>query len=425
MRVLICDDEGAQDIIESLDESGVQYEAEALIKERLQHELQKFFADVDEYLSNPTSPEGVPATTLGAADIGLFDNNLTHLKMPGVRLTAEHIVGYIRAFTGLPYAVSLNKNPDVDFDLSYLVGDEETRADLALNTAHLANSGLWELPSTRARKGFRPWYWPQLSEESARREAQVDFVRRHWADPLVDAIELPVDDESLAFLTSRARSALYPGIESDDSGEGKALDEVTCQDVLLASSRSLPNREERVALGDAAASGVAPAMDVAARVVAADLDLWFRRDLLGPQETLVDVPHLLMRMPFLLGRGANDVAAWNRAVMSTSPPFGLDGSLYEEFLEPTRLHESAVRWTAVPSFRWARLKANEDLNELFFEADQNTWADVVFCEDISLFVSRSEARLFTADVDGPWATRYIHKMAGVRYRPLNRLDTQG
>ena len=48
-------------------------------------------------------------------------------------------------------------------------------------------------------------------------------------------------------------------------------------------------------------------MEIIARVVAAYIDRWFRRDVLGPQEALVDLPHLLMRLPFLLGEKAGDL----------------------------------------------------------------------------------------------------------------------
>ena len=76
-------------------------------------------------------------------DIVVLDNNLAALEVSGARQTAESIAGYIRAFTNIPYIVSLNKNPEVDFDLRYLLGDYQTQADVALNTDHLANRALW------------------------------------------------------------------------------------------------------------------------------------------------------------------------------------------------------------------------------------------------------------------------------------------
>ena len=67
---------------------------------------------------------------LPTPDIVILDNNLAELTIPGARHTAESIAGYIRAFTNIPYIVSLNKNPDIDFDLRYLMGDRHTQADV-------------------------------------------------------------------------------------------------------------------------------------------------------------------------------------------------------------------------------------------------------------------------------------------------------
>ena len=83
------------------------------------------------------------------------------------------------------------------------------------------------------------------------------------------------------------------------------------------------------------------ARGVVARVAAGEVDRWVRRDLLGPQDLLVDVPHLLMRMPFLLGRDANEPERWNDAVMGTEEPYGLSDDIYRNHLQGARfLHES-------------------------------------------------------------------------------------
>ena len=39
---------------------------------------------------------------------------------------------------------------------------------------------------------------------------------------------------------------------------------------------------------------------------------------------LIDVPHLVAQMPFLLGEKANDLDHWNKVAMHKDAPFGLD-----------------------------------------------------------------------------------------------------
>ena len=121
----------------------------------------------------------------------MIDNNLTHLKVSGGRLTAESIAGYIRAFTTGTYIISVNKNPDVDFDLRFLIGDYNTRTDLALNETHLGNRALWTGDPRDADDGFIPWYWPHLDGVAKRRKEQIAFVheRLDEAGVLVSRIQ--------------------------------------------------------------------------------------------------------------------------------------------------------------------------------------------------------------------------------------------
>ena len=52
----------------------------------------------------------------------------------------------------------------------------------------------------------------------------------------------------------------------------------------------------------------------AARFVAARIGKWLEREVLAPQDVLLDVPHLLQRFPFLMGDSVGDPGAWNQAV---------------------------------------------------------------------------------------------------------------
>jgi hypothetical protein len=151
--------------------------------------------------------------------------------------------------------------------------------------------------------------------------------------------------------------------------------------------------------------------------------MWFRRDVLAPQDVIVDVAHLLARMPFLLGSRASNVKAWNAAIQKARPPFGLEKSIYTRHLSKARCHLDT--WIQSPSFWWPSLKENEKLNQSFFRAEKEKWADCVFCEDISAFVARGKGvgvpREFVADFESPWDRRYVRYLSGKRYVPRSRM----
>ncbi|MYF08950.1 MAG: hypothetical protein F4233_13875, partial [Rhodospirillaceae bacterium] len=103
----------------------------------------KFFSAVSAILKSSASADNKELNWIGEFDVLIVDNDLTDLELGGAMLTAESIIGYLRAFTDVPYIISLNKNHDVDFDLRYLYGDYQSFSDLALNTNHLSNQRLW------------------------------------------------------------------------------------------------------------------------------------------------------------------------------------------------------------------------------------------------------------------------------------------
>jgi hypothetical protein len=426
MKVLVCDDipDRCAEAVDKIRESG-QTDPAVLVDKDLTTELTKLFENVRKCMDDPVNYKPGDESPFDGADIVILDNKLTELKLSWTRLTAESIAGYVRAFTEAPYVVSLNMNEDVDFDLRYLVGDFSTRADLALNTNHLANPSLWSGNQADAKDGFLPWYWPRLATVADRRRLQIEFVSRNLDTPVVEA--LGFNEEAIDFLSLHAKGALSPEAASDgeiDRG-GKAVDKVTFRDVFIAKDRSLPFKEERKTISEVEQKASGSIREIISRVVAADIDLWFRRDVLGPQEPLVDIPHLLMRFPFLLGNRATDINEWNKAASAEAAPYGLDKKLYEDHLVKTQFNHEV--WVPNPCFRWPDLKADDPLNECFFAAKVGDWADVVFCEDRSAFVERvpkgGEAPPieFPAEFEGSWTRRYISRIEGIRYAPRSRL----
>ena len=200
------------------------------------------------------------------------------------------------------------------------------------------------------------------------------------------------------------------------------MESVTFLKFFEEACRSLPNLPDREALSAAVAKSE-HARQVVARVVAGEVERWIRRDLLGPQDVLVDIPHLLARMPFLLGPHGGTMRFWNDAIMETEPPYGLWNDVYRGHLHEARFAHDM--WTKGPCFWWRHLKADAELNRMFYQAEIQ-WADAVFCEDSSRFVCAADGgdpktMEFAAEFEGSWNRRHIECLPERRYSPKSRL----
>ena len=416
MKILVCDDieNRGRRTLKEIAAAERGHETELLSDDALKEAIRRLFDRAEAVLKNPESAtdENDKWEFNADFDLAILDNNLSALRVAGARHTAESIAGYVRAFGDIPYIVSLNKNPQVDFDLRYLVGDYQTHADVALNERHLSNRALWTGDPKHAKEDFLPWYWPALNNAAKRRRGQIEFVAEHLDQPILSSMAFPA--AASHELSPHARGALSPDAVRASS--------ITFMKFFVTACRSLPIRADRVKLAKAASASDA-ARAVVARVVAGEVDRWVRCDLLGPQDLLVDVPHLLMRMPFLLDRHANEPERWNDAVMATERPYGLSGDIYRDHLQAARFPHDV--WTKSPCFWWRKLKSDRELNQLFF-GDESQWAEVFFCEDLSRFEPRDSgkglgAMAFTAEFEGAWTRRHVAHLKGKHYTPMSRL----
>jgi hypothetical protein len=413
MRILICDDNprNADDIEAAVREGAGRVAITKLTSNELLGAVTNLFEHIRTRLEGK---KGGATADFDGFDLVLIDNNLSLLATTGARLTAESIAGYLRVFSSASYIVSLNKNPDVDFDLRYLVGDYATRADLAINTEHLESKGLWSSKLTDDE--FRPWYWPNLPDATERRKRQIDFVGAHLSKPILRSFGFTGD--VIGTLSRHAVGALNPEATKGESSDAATIsaDELTFRQLFESSPRTLALDDERTALLNG------KNRTRVARAIAGELDLWFRRDVSGPQNVLVDVPHLISRMPFLLGEeGARNIDAWNAAATATAEPFGLDKALYGKVLKKHRF--VLDDWVARPSFWWSDIEQNAELQRRQF--DLKNVGDFVFCEDISRFVPRGgpvrqRAREFVTEFEGPWHRRYVRRLKRVKYAPQSR-----
>lgn len=425
-KVLVCDDEtdGFRQTKKMLDLDG-GCKIRRLVGADLRQAVKALFEEVQESLSDQANRHALCSVskidTFDDIDVAIVDNNLWALDFEGLRLTAEALIGYLRAFTNIPYIVSLNKNPDVDFDLRFMVGDYQTHADFALNTEHLRYGVLWrdELKNGELETDvFAPSYWPNIHRVARLRRELVDRVEADLGKAVLDVLDFP--PTSLEVLSRHAKGFISPNAETDQD-----LRDIKCIDFFKTSCRSLPQRDRDI-LFDRAQGGDPSARSSVARSVAANLDKWLRRMVLGPQDVLIDLPHLLSRMPFLLGKGAADLKSWNGAIYGAS----LSNSMWELAREAE--YETPGIYTRWPCFWWSSLRENSRLDELFFGCEDE-WADVMFCEDVSRFVESphghrgrdgdvvEEPKEFEAEFGGGWSRRYVRVVDGVQYSPRSRL----
>lgn len=365
MKVLVCDDretecDFAATKITNLDLDRV--DVSTLHSDKLTEELRAFFRQISK-----DQPQGQVSSAFDEYDIIFLDNNLSALAFEGARLTAESIAGYLRAYSTSSYIISLNKNPEIDFDLRYLVGDYSTVSDLALNTPHLGNKALWTGEPSDACNGFKPWYWPTLLREPMRRRKQVESV--FTAIDMNILGELGISSEVVRHSSRRAFGTLSPDAKYDLSPEmvtkeGKEIEDITFRDFFLARNRSVTDSEDRERLSNQSNDDKF-IKEVVSRAIAADIDLWIRRDLVAPQDALVDIPHLIARMPFLLGSSASSIIrGWNSAIISESSPFGLDNALFTAHVRERQVLNT--HWIKSPTFYWPLLKKMNYWKNSFF-----------------------------------------------------------
>jgi len=411
MKILICDDKPRQ-CERTQNAIGSVGDIEGLAGTDLKNALTSLFGDVSRVLNgSATTGQGLDGTRFDGFDVVIVDNNLTGLELDGARLTAETIIGYLRGFTDVPYIVSLNKNIHVDFDLRYLFGDYQSLADLALNIGHLSHPCLWE--RTVGQGSFAPWYWPPLGDAVRNRRMQIESLERDGTldRPVWDFFGFPPEAED--YLAPRARAALFCG--------ELGMREVTFRS-FFDTSRVMPPGEIEALRSMATHEG--PAHRAVCRIAAYEVDRWLRRDVLGTQDVLIDVPHLIAQMPIVLGARQGELDAWNRAAIESRPPFALDQAIFADHLKGTCFNAPA--WAPVPCFWWPKLRANRTLSELFFNSDAE-WPDAVFCEDVSQFVPVAGTGdcgpplEFESEIDGSWPRRFVCHVDPYQYSPRSRI----
>ena len=417
VKILVCDDQDPDSIVEAVPEAVIE-KPDHWEPARLAENLDGLFENANSVFGQEGNKE--TNSEFDEYDLILLDFGLTALEAFPHRLTAEHVAGYIRALTSASYVISLNKLPNVDFDLKYLLGDFDTKADLALNTGHLSSKGLWNGEPDKGE--FCPWYWPRLQDAAKRREAQIEIVRNHMKAPILATLNFP--EQAIRELAPQSLAFLSPLVEEGESLE--YVGEATFWKHFLHSSRTLSEDDRSGLLG--VKKGELGACDppndeaiieIVSRVVAGELDFWFRRDILGPQKLLIDAPHLQMKYRFRPNeRGAPNLDEWSRVANEWQAPYGLDLDFFRTVKDAEFRPEFV--WTDKPCFWLPIIESNEDFDMLADENDERQ-TEIVYCEDIRSFVRRNEAQRFETALGRGIDIRYVANYIDYNYSPLSQM----
>jgi len=312
-------------------------------------------------------------------------------------LTAEDLAGVIRAFGGVRQVVIVNRYHEVDFDLG-MIGWGTTSADLHVNGRVLSNTGLWLLPDAGDQgidiSRFRPWYWPILGrsvQDTKKCRSELEGLDLESTCILT---YLGLDARRSATLTHSALGALNP--------LSKSPEDTTFAEFLLNGCTGVDEGVRRFLWSHIEEKEFKPA---ACRVIVSELRRWLTFQVLGPQDVLIDPPHLAQRMPWLLDGPIGDLAIWNITVALDE----LRG--FRTDMVARYRHIAKEHWFSRVVL-WAReIQADEAIDDAFrsFVADNSS--DAAFQEDFSRFAPANTSVEFTAAFSSIWANRFISSAA--------------
>lgn len=391
-KILICDDNAKNAIrwskkLQEVASVNVAATVESASKERLKkivNALRARQSEVRESANYKTICE------IDDYDILICDYDLIEIDEAG-RVTGEQLAGLARVFSKCGYIVVLNQRPELDFDLTMRI-DFEGRADLSLPLDHVFSPGLWG--SVWSNKTFRPWHWPNLLEAPKRQKARERELKGRLGDKIAKFFDIP---ETIASKLPRAASE-HLSITNDPV-------KITFQDFLESGSLAADPKDRE---------GILKNEEISIRVAAARVARWLENALLVPQDILIDVPHLIRPLPFLLKGPVKEINRWND-VVDLDAASGITATALAS-------HKfKRTNWLSRPAYWWPTIQNDKKLVKKKRDFDLATLPDFVFREDTSDFGSRSTSEEFVPEMTSAFDRRYIAKLPRKQYGPMVRL----
>lgn len=344
---------------------------------------------------------------------------LDDLNVVAPGLSGDSFIPTLRAFTDVGRIVLAEASGAFDFDLTDIFGRKDRMADLELATLdHISCPKLWGVPLDG---GFAPWHWRSLPDWARRRRLQADVLSNALHAPALEAIGLPFPQKAAETLSRRAIGRMNPYARREDAAAG-----TSAMMMFRLDNRSVGVRM-KLRLENGHNDGDPSASLAIARLAAFRLEEWLHRDVLWPGETLIDLPHLIDRYSHALGEAQAAAESWLAALDgSDAPPYGMDGALYRQCIEPAEIRSPL--WLPGPCFWRTFVDASDVLRDAFFDGPGR--GPIVYCEDTSRFE--------VVDLDrriGELPVRYIPDLPtlemfrfaallgtdGLKYGPLVRL----
>lgn len=355
------------------------------------------------YLSSGGQGENQTLSMLDDTDILFVDTDLFDLPT-FVDFSAEIVAGRALVYTTCPYIVVLNANPDIDFDLS-LLGNPNSKANLHINDRFISHEGLW-LRCPLDGGEFRPWQWPLLQMAITSQRLRATKLKECFD---VEGLGIAVLDyfsfspSARERLSRSARAFLHPRKEANN---------VSFEDFISNNVKAIDSRDATriVEKGDT---------EKLAWICSHRLAKWLSHLVAGPQDILMDLPHLVSEFPFLLQESERACRhSWNRLAELHDTPV-------DQLTEDISQHQFGLsQWFDRPMYWRHGFDSEDNLDKLIETAGSNDHFPV-FCEDSSSFHWATECTRFVAGYHSVSDNRFIRWFEGddatINYGPYSRM----
>jgi len=336
------------------------------------------------------------AVRIDDADVLVVDYDLLDLGEVGAFVTGDDVAYLARCYSSCKFIVGINQfdKRGKSFDLT-LLGHPKEFADLHINDSLLTSQGLW---CNFWEGAFRPWSWPVIPAMVDRIHLARSFVRENLKSPLLESLGFASGD--VRGFPTRALSFLEfdPSVVDDAKVPSRKLEDLTFQDVVHVRP-GLRGRD----------SIEGPQVEW---LVESRLRHLLGEVLIPEQEVLVDIPHLVERLPGVL-IDPTDLANWTATCRLSE---GLDTLLIPEVLALLRNHPLDT----VPTIKQSDLAADGGLLRSLAQRSTNV-NRFSFAEDASTFFEPGACTEFLSELELGNSRRNVRQFDGVDYQPATNL----
>jgi hypothetical protein len=324
---------------------------------------------------------------IDGAAILIVDYDLVKAPEYASFLTGEIVSYYVRCFSECRFVIGLNQYGTNNFDLS-LKRHPKSYADLNIGSEQLDNPGLWG----DKLEGFRPWYWPNIPKYLENIDKKMKDLDENLKTPICEFFGM--SEEVIGTMPRTVSEFL--------GGDPQAI---SFESFLHESGNALiPKDKEKIEMETR----------VMKLLTISRISKWLEESVLPGQNILIDAPHLVNRYPSLLKGTHDDLKIWDKT------------ATFEKFDKLGLNHETIEKYRFVKD-HWLSRSAwflNGIINCQDIKEVSDPWTrestDYVFCEDSSSFYKKNKCKEFLAEIETPYARRFVREFKGVDYVPRVR-----